>query len=99
MDHAVALDLYRIVQECVTNAMRHGEPRRVSVVLRQIGDSLALTVEDDGGGKLASDTSGHGILGITERTGAMGGTLRMQQTPYGVLVSVTIPAASVKAAA
>ncbi len=96
---AVALDLYRIVQECVTNAMRHGAPRHVRVILRQREDDITLTVEDDGGGKLDGERRGNGILGITERTAAMGGRLNMQQKVDGVRVNVTVPGAIVRSAA
>lgn len=99
LKEAVALDLYRIVQECVTNAMRHGEPRHVRVILRQTEDDITLTVEDDGGGKLAGERRGHGILGITERTAAMGGRLNMQQKFDGVRVDVTVPGTIVRSAA
>ena len=99
MTDAVALDLYRIVQECVTNAMRHGAPKHVRVILRQIEDDITLTVEDDGGGKLVGERRGHGILGITERTAAMGGRLNMQQKVDGVRVDVTVPGAIVRSAA
>ena len=96
---AMALDIYRIVQECVTNAMRHGAPTYVDVSLQQSGARITLTVEDDGGGTLAPDTTGHGLLGIAERTSAMGGTLNMQQTEDGVRVRVTVPGAIVGRAA
>ena len=88
---AVALDLYRIAQECVTNAMRHGAPSRIDVALRQRGDGVALTVEDDGGGFLGAAETGHGLLGIAERVSAMGGRLRMEETIAGVRVDVTVP--------
>ncbi len=89
---ALALDLYRIVQECVTNAMRHGTPDHVRVTLHEVEQTIELTVEDDGGGTLAGGTQGHGVLGITERTAAMGGQLNMRQTDRGVRVDVTVPA-------
>ena len=99
MSNAVALDLYQIVQECVTNAMRHGAPARVRVALRQAGDSISLSVEDDGGGTLVRGQSGHGVLGISERTSAMGGELQMRETDLGVRVDVTVPAAVARNAA
>ena len=96
---AVALDLYRIVQECVTNAIRHGDPRQVRVAFRQVGGAVELEVEDDGGGRLGHGDAGHGILGITERVGAMDGRLRMEETPAGIRVRVTVPAPSESRAA
>ena len=89
--YGIALDLYRIVQECVTNAMRHGTPTRVGVALGQSGDTVELDVEDDGGGTLEPGDAGHGILGITERVTAMGGRLWMEETAWGVRVVVTVP--------
>ena len=99
IDDAAALDLYRIAQECVTNAMRHGMPGQVCVSLHQIGSSIVLGVEDDGGGTLAPATSGHGILGIGERASALGGTLSMTETTAGVRVDVTVPATVLRRAA
>jgi len=87
---AVALDLYRIVQECVTNAMRHGTPRHVRVTLRAESATVRLGVEDDGGGTLEADRQGHGLLGISERAGAMGGTFAIAETPRGIRVTVTL---------
>lgn len=91
LSHAVALDLYRIVQECVTNAMRHGNPEGVRVSLRQSSDVLQLTVEDDGKGSPTGGDTGHGILGIRERVSAMGGQLWMEETDAGVRARVVAP--------
>ncbi|MFZ5962505.1 HAMP domain-containing sensor histidine kinase [Thalassococcus sp. BH17M4-6] len=90
---AVALDLYRIVQESVTNAMRHGTPARVHVSLRRVGQAILLGVEDDGGGTLSRGTQGHGILGINERATAMGGKVSMIETADGIRVEVVVPVA------
>ncbi|WP_138471591.1 sensor histidine kinase [Poseidonocella sp. HB161398] len=91
LDGAVALDLYRIVQECVTNAMRHGRPSRVDVALCHEAGGIALSVEDDGGGRADAGTPGHGLLGMAERTEAMGGTLSLQETGRGLRIRVTLP--------
>lgn len=96
---AVSLDLYRIVQESVTNAMRHGTPETVRVSLARIDGGLRLVVQDDGGGKLHAERSGHGVLGIRERVAALGGQVAMRETGSGVQVQVTIPCpAEVRAA-
>lgn len=91
LSHAVALDLYRIVQECVTNAMRHGDPTDVRVTLQHGGDVLQLTVEDDGKGSLEGGDAGHGLLGMRERVAAMGGRLWMEETDAGVRARVVAP--------
>ena len=91
-----ALAVYRIVQECLTNATRHGRPKEVRVTLSReskAGDRLRLAVEDDGGGDPSdvNAASGHGILGIRERISALGGVLTIGQSAGGLAVSAVIP--------
>jgi signal transduction histidine kinase len=96
----VAIDVYRIAQECLTNAVRHGSPTRVelSVACASAGDgTIALTVEDDGGGDAACVDSrnghgiGHGILGIRERVAARSGSLSIGKAARGLRLSAVIP--------
>jgi signal transduction histidine kinase len=92
----VAIDVYRIAQECLTNAVRHGAPTQVSLSLACPGDdegTIALTVEDDGGGDAAGidPRHGHGILGIRERIAARGGRLSIGKAARGLRLSATIP--------
>lgn len=72
-----ALALYRIAQECLTNAARHGRASEVRVRVDAAAQGVSLTVEDDGGGDPArlESGAGHGILGIRERIAALGGSL------------------------
>jgi len=99
----VAIDIYRIAQECLTNAVRHGSPTEVqlSVERTAIGDeTIAVTVEDDGGGDAArlDRHQGHGILGIRERIAARGGSLSIRQAARGVRVSAIMPVSGQSAA-
>jgi len=92
----VAIDVYRIAQECLTNAVRHGSPTEVelSVECANAGDGMiALTVEDDGGGDAAcvNPHHGHGILGIQERVAARGGSLSIAKAARGLRLSAVIP--------
>ncbi len=93
---AVAVNLYRIAQECLTNAMRHGAPTDVRLRLALEGGAnggIALCVEDDGGGdpeRLRAST-GHGILGVRERIAAFGGSLSINRAARGVRVAAHIP--------
>ncbi|OZM81313.1 sensor histidine kinase [Pseudonocardia sp. MH-G8] len=66
---------HRIVQEAVTNAVRHSGAEHVHVVARTDGTALALSVTDDGGAVASPGTGGHGIAGMTERAHALGGEL------------------------
>ncbi|HVZ03937.1 sensor histidine kinase [Hyphomicrobium sp.] len=92
----VAIDLYRIVQECLTNASKHGRPTEVSVHLehRVFRDPhIALTIEDDGGGDISRihTSSGHGILGVRERLAGLGGSLSIANAQRGIRIFAMVP--------
>ena len=73
----VDLSAYRIVQEALTNTLRHARATRAEVTVRYSSDMLELEVLDDGrGGDAPSgDGGGYGIVGMRERAAALGGTL------------------------
>ena len=75
-----ALDLcaYRIVQEALTNAIKHAGPARVTVRLRWTRDALEVDVSDNGRGpeRRNGASRGHGIAGMRERTGLHGGKVQ-----------------------
>ncbi|MFC4912614.1 sensor histidine kinase [Actinomadura gamaensis] len=71
----VAVAAYRIVQEALTNTVRHAGATRVEVRLRLTAGALRVEVLDDGTGP-SSTGSGHGLIGMRERAAACGGTLR-----------------------
>jgi signal transduction histidine kinase len=92
----VAIDIYRIAQECLTNAVRHGSPTDVQLSVERAGDgteTIALIIEDDGGGDAAciDGRQGHGILGIRERIAARGGSLSIAKAASGMRLSAVIP--------
>jgi signal transduction histidine kinase len=72
-----ALAAYRIVQEALTNTMKHGGPRANALVrLRYLPGVLELRVTDDGAGAAApGDGQGHGLIGMRERVTMFGGSL------------------------
>jgi signal transduction histidine kinase len=72
----VDLAAYRVVQEALTNALRHGRGERAAVTLRYEDASLEITVEDDGRGG-AVNGAGHGLVGMRERIALYGGTLEV----------------------
>jgi signal transduction histidine kinase len=73
---AVELTAYRIVQESLTNVVRHAGAASATVGLRYDVDSLVVLVEDDGRGPdAAPNGDGHGLIGMRERAAAVGGTL------------------------
>lgn len=69
--------LYRVVQEAVLNALRHGRPSRVSVIVSASEREVRVTVADDGPGVGEAAPAGHGMLGMRERVAALGGTVRI----------------------
>jgi signal transduction histidine kinase len=74
---AVDVAAYRIVQESLTNVMRHaGERARATVTVRHTVDAVDIDVVDDGLGVAAAPVNGgHGILGMRERAATVGGTV------------------------
>jgi len=99
-----ALSIYRIAQECLTNAARHGRPSdiylRVERTTAADGDAVTLRVEDNGGGDPSkiNSASGHGILGIRERIAALGGSLSIGRAAKGISVAAIIPLISTRSA-
>ncbi|MFJ8198740.1 sensor histidine kinase [Streptomyces sp. NPDC096152] len=96
----VELTAYRIVQEALTNTRKHGGPDAgASVRLVYFDDGLGLLVEDDGKGaphelyeEGGADGQGHGLIGMRERVGMVGGTLDAGPRPGGGFrISVLLP--------
>jgi len=69
----VDLSAYRIVQEALTNALKHAGPARARVLVRYREDGLELEIADDGTGSGNGDGAGHGLVGIKERVSVLGG--------------------------
>ncbi len=78
LGEAVDITVYRVVQEGVLNALRHGNARQVAVSVARVGpDRLSVEVRDDGRGLAPDSAPGHGILGMRERVRALGGELSL----------------------
>ena len=93
--------MYRIVQEALTNVLKHAQAERVSLILERTKDRVLAIVEDNGCGfdTEAMLTSAHaerslGLLGMQERAALVGGTLHLESAPgRGTTVYVRIPLA------
>lgn len=95
-DRATQLAAYRIVQEALTNAIRHSRARRVEVALERSAERmLVVTVADDGRGLVAAAAAAEGrrgILGMQERAALLGGTVTVEDSAGGgVEVIATLP--------
>jgi two-component system sensor histidine kinase UhpB len=90
--------IYRIVQESLSNAVRHGSPSLITIEVAVNSDrSIDIRVTDDGGGlKNSGRTGGFGIVGMQERVATLGGSLDIanRRDGAGVIVSARLPAPS-----
>ncbi|HVU79141.1 MAG TPA: GAF domain-containing sensor histidine kinase [Gaiellaceae bacterium] len=92
----VETTLYRVVQEALTNVLKHASAGHVSVVLSRRGDGAAVTVDDDGSGFDEADVrvDALGLLGMRERLALVDGTLSVESSPGGgttVVAHVPLP--------
>jgi signal transduction histidine kinase len=89
----IELSAYRIVQEALTNALKHAGEARASVRVRYGAESLELEIVDDGAGAQAPVTGGgHGLAGMRERVALYGGRLDAGRRPSGgFAVRVLLP--------
>ena len=89
---AVDLTAYRIVQESLTNVVRHAHATTASVQVRYEPDAVVPRIEDDGPGGDGFVPSGHGIVGMRERAASVGGTLEAVPMPgAGFRVQAELP--------
>lgn len=85
--------VYRIVQESLTNVVKHARARRVSIALTRMEGSLKAVVEDDGQGFDPEHADGgHGLIGMRERLALLGGRLRIESSPgSGTTIASDVP--------
>jgi signal transduction histidine kinase len=79
----IDLSAYRIVQEALTNALKHAGPATARVSVRYEDAGLELDVTDDGAGNGNGDGTGHGLVGIRERVAIFGGEVDSGTRPEG----------------
>jgi signal transduction histidine kinase len=94
---AIELTAYRIVQEALTNILKHAGPTRSTVRLVFAADRLEIEVADDGAGASTSggNTGGLGLVGMRERVGLLGGTLAVgPRSTGGFTVRAVLPLAN-----
>src|SRR6185436_3023271 len=97
---SIALPLFRIVQEALTNVEKHSEAAHVSVVLEHKSSIVKATITDDGRGFDSSQhhvrkskRSGMGLMNMKERAALIGGTMHISSaTGKGTRIEVSVPA-------
>jgi signal transduction histidine kinase len=86
LPRAIDLSAYRIVQEGLTNALKHARATRADVTLGYAPDELRIEVRDDGRGASSNDERGHGLVGVRERVKIYGGEMSATTRPEGGFV-------------
>ena len=85
--------LYRVVQEALTNIVKHARAQRVSIVLQAKPGKVTVVIEDDGRGFSTGEESsdGLGLIGMRERVALVGGRLEVESSSAGTTIVVEVP--------
>ncbi|WP_434445109.1 sensor histidine kinase [Lentzea sp. E54] len=90
----VALSAYRVVQEALTNVVKHADAQHVDVRMRFLDSALELEIADDGRGRPATTGTGFGLVGMRERLAVHGGSLQAgPRRDAGYLIRASLPTA------
>jgi signal transduction histidine kinase len=93
LDSEIESTVYRLVQEALTNIVKHSKAEKVRVAIGEANGELLVEVKDDGVGFDTDDSSrGFGLLGMQERVSLAGGTLSVSSGEHGTLVFAWVPA-------
>ncbi len=85
--------IYRLVQEALTNVVRHADASAVRVLVELTGTTVIVEVQDNGGGfDTGAQTQGFGLAGMRERVYLAGGTIKLESGEKGTLVRAQLPA-------
>jgi len=100
LDELVGRTVCRIVQEALSNAVRHASPTLITVSIDRRGEEVRVEITDDGRGLSEPSRPGYGLVGISERVRAIGGRLGVSSKPGGGLdVEAVLPCCSLQEAA
>lgn len=96
VDGPLAQTVYRVIQEALTNVLRHAGARNAHVEAAIAGDALAVEVSDDGGGFPADNVFGRGLTGMHERVRALSGSLSLLRANERTYVRCRLPVGIVR---
>lgn len=91
IDGALAQTVYRVIQEALTNVLRHAAARNAHVEATIADDALVIEVSDDGGGFPADNVFGRGLTGMHERVRALSGSLSLLRADERTCVRCRLP--------
>lgn len=90
------INLYRILQEIIQNAIKHAQAKNLKIEFLQEGEELKLLVEDDGKGFKKNTKKGIGLKNMQSRVAQLQGNLHIQSTDQGVRINIVIPICETK---
>jgi signal transduction histidine kinase len=94
---ALELSVYRIVQEALTNTLRHGDAKHATVTLHFDAEAVDVEIIDDGTPTSTANGSGQGLIGMRERAAAFGGRVEAGRSGAGGFrVAARLPLAPVE---
>jgi signal transduction histidine kinase len=98
LPRGIDLSAYRIVQEGLTNALKHARATIADVTVRYLPEEVQLEVRDDGKGASSNDGLGHGLIGVRERVKIYGGEMSAgTANGHGFILSARLPVAAERA--
>ncbi len=96
LDHLMSQTIYRVIQEAVTNVIKHAQATTLNVVTAMSDHAVTIEVSDNGIGVPANVTLGRGLTGMTDRTRALDGKLDLRREGGRTIVRCWLPLASVR---
>lgn len=91
LDKRQIVNLYRIVQECLTNISKHSDSKKTSISITEQGDDLEIIIRNNGIRKSKIETSGLGLLGMRERVATLNGSFSAKRSKNIFTVKILIP--------
>ncbi len=92
LESKIAIQVFRVVQECLTNTVRHANASQANISIAIDQHTLYLNVSDNGHGCTSIENTGFGLLGMKERVSSLGGELSLQTSPQqGMTILANIP--------
>jgi signal transduction histidine kinase len=91
LPRGIDISAYRIIQEGLTNALKHAHATQAEVALRYASDQLRIEVSDNGHGATTSEGPGHGLIGIHERVKLYGGEMTTATNGSGFTLTACLP--------
>jgi two-component system sensor histidine kinase UhpB len=96
LDHLMSQTIYRVIQEAVTNVIKHAQATKLNVVAAMSDRAVTIEVSDNGIGVPANVTLGRGLTGMTDRSRALDGKLDLLREEGKTIVRCWLPLASVR---